>query len=341
MATPWGLTARPLAPNQAHLQSQALALTQRWGELATRIHTTMRPYAELMRLEKPIGTWLLYWPGAWSIAMACRAQPGEELVDWRLLGLFGVGALVMRGAGCTINDMWDRRLDRLVERTKGRPLASDRLTLRQALIFLGAQLGVGLVILTRLNGPSIAVGAASLALVVSYPLMKRITYWPQLVLGLAFNWGALLGWIARTGSFRTAVCGPLYGGGIAWTLLYDTIYALQDIKDDRQAGVRSTALLFGPQVKRWLSGFAVAALAGWTWAGISLDAGWPYFAAVGATGAHFAWQICQLRPADCADCLAKFKSNRWVGAILFAGVVADIAVSRAGGLWAAIGGGRA
>ncbi|KAI8078053.1 UbiA prenyltransferase family-domain-containing protein, partial [Gilbertella persicaria] len=203
------------------------------------------PYAFLTRIDKPIGTWLLFWPCAWSISMASYHMDGSALDAAKMMALFGTGALIMRGAGCTINDLWDRDIDDKVERTKIRPITSGVIRPSQAIAFLGLQLSAGLAVLTQLNMYSIALGASSLSLVVTYPLMKRITYWPQTVLGLAFNWGALLGWSAMIGSLDLAVVGPLYVGGVCWTLVYDTIYAHQDKKDDVKVGVKSTALRFG------------------------------------------------------------------------------------------------
>ncbi|KAH0587296.1 hypothetical protein H2248_006098 [Termitomyces sp. 'cryptogamus'] len=176
------------------------------------------------------------------------------------IGLFGLGAVVMRGAGCTINDMWDKNLDKAVERTKMRPLARGDITSTQATVFLGAQLSVGLGVLTQLNMYSILLGASSLSLVIVYPFMKRVTHWPQAVLGLAFNWGALLGWSAVAGAVNWAVCLPLYAGGVCWTLVYDSIYAHQDKSDDVHVGIRSTALLFGHHSRLILSGLSVSTI---------------------------------------------------------------------------------
>ncbi|EME32303.1 4-hydroxybenzoate polyprenyltransferase [Galdieria sulphuraria] len=210
------------------------------------------PYVKLARLDKPIGTWLLYLPGAWSISLA--SEPGQVSDLW-LLSLFGMGAVLLRGAGCTINDLWDSRLDGLVERSKSRPLASGVLTKKQALFFVTAQLLGGLPILLSLNMYSQVLGASSLFLVTLYPLAKRVTFWPQLVLGLTFNWGALLGWVAVKGSLDLPAL-YLYGGGVAWTLIYDTIYAHQDKHDDTRVGIRSTALYFGDKTDSWLYFFA-------------------------------------------------------------------------------------
>ncbi|XP_073493365.1 4-hydroxybenzoate polyprenyltransferase, mitochondrial [Phyllobates terribilis] len=278
----------------------------------------VQPYLRLMRLDKPIGTWLLYLPCTWSIALA--AQPGC-LPDFYMLALFGAGAVLMRGAGCTINDMWDKDFDKKVARTANRPIAAGDITHFQSLVFLGGQLSLALAVLLCLNNYSIALGAASLSLVLTYPLMKRITYWPQLVLGLTFNWGALLGWAAIKGSCDWWVCLPLYASGVMWTLIYDTIYAHQDKADDVLVGVKSTALRFNEQTKPWLSGFSVAMLSGLTLTGLSCDQTVPYYAAVALIGGHLVHQIYTLDINNAADCWKKFTANRTVGFLLFLGIV--------------------
>lgn len=235
--------------------------------------------------------------------------------------LFAVGALVMRGAGCTINDIADREFDARVARTATRPLPSGAVTLRQAFVFLALQLAVGLAILLCLEATAIWVGVASLALVVAYPFMKRITYWPQAFLGLTFNWGALLGWAAATGTLGWPAL-ALYLGGLNWTLVYDTIYAHQDREDDALVGVKSTALRFGRATAAWLTGFAVLALAFWVLAGLLLAIAWPWYAAVALAGLHMAWQIATLDIDDPRGCLARFRANRWLGLILVAGALA-------------------
>ncbi|KAL9973843.1 hypothetical protein ACROYT_G020349 [Oculina patagonica] len=286
----------------------------------------IQPYLRLIRFDKPIGTWLLYLPCTWSIGLA--ASPGS-LPDFKLLTLFGIGALVMRGAGCTINDMWDVDFDKKVARTISRPLAAGYLTRFQALVFLGAQLSVGLSILLSLNNYSIILGAASLGLVVTYPLMKRITYWPQAVLGLTFNWGALLGYAAVQGSCDWSVCLPLYFAGINWTLIYDTIYAHQDKTDDILIGVKSTALLFGDQTKVWLTGFSALMLSSLALVGLNSEQTWPYFAGLGCVASHLTWQIKTVDLSKSPDCLSKFKSNKWLGLILFASIVGGTLVKKA------------
>ncbi|XP_061047010.1 4-hydroxybenzoate polyprenyltransferase, mitochondrial [Eubalaena glacialis] len=278
----------------------------------------LQPYLRLMRLDKPIGTWLLYLPCTWSIGLA--AEPGC-FPDWYMLSLFGTGAVLMRGAGCTINDMWDQDYDKKVTRTASRPIAAGDISTFQSFVFLGGQLTLALGVLLCLNYYSIALGAASLLLVITYPLMKRITYWPQLALGLTFNWGALLGWSAVKGSCDPSVCLPLYFSGIMWTLIYDTIYAHQDKRDDALIGLKSTALLFREDTKQWLSGFTVAMLGALSLVGVNIGQTVPYYTALAAVGAHLAHQIYTLdihRPEDCWD---KFTSNRTTGLIIFLGIV--------------------
>lgn len=283
-----------------------------------RAPKAVKPYLRLMRLDKPIGTWLLYLPCTWSISLA--ADPGC-LPQVSMLALFGAGAVLMRGAGCTINDMWDRDFDKKVVRTATRPLAAGDITFFQALVFLAGQLSLALCILLSLNYYSIALGAASLTLVVSYPLMKRVTYWPQLILGFTFNWGALLGWSAIKGSCDWSVCLPLYTSGILWTLIYDTIYAHQDKVDDVLIGVRSTALRFNEKTKLWLSGFSAAMLAGLVLTGVNCEQTLPYYISLAAVGAHLAHQVYTLDISDPENCWKKFSSNRSLGVLLFVGIV--------------------
>ncbi|XP_024130301.1 4-hydroxybenzoate polyprenyltransferase, mitochondrial [Oryzias melastigma] len=279
----------------------------------------VQPYLRLMRLDKPIGTWLLYLPCTWSIALA--AEPGC-LPDLGMLALFGTGAVLMRGAGCTINDMWDKDFDKQVARTASRPIASGDISQFQALVFLGGQLSLALGVLLCLNYYSIALGASSLCLVITYPLMKRITYWPQLVLGLTFNWGALLGWAAVRGSCDWSVCLPLYFSGVMWTLIYDTIYAHQDKEDDVKVGVKSTALRFQDQTKLWLSGFTAAMMSGLVVAGVNAEQTLPYYAALTAVALHLTHQIYSVDINKAEDCWKEFSSNRNLGLLLLFGIVA-------------------
>ena len=275
-----------------------------------------RPYARLMRLDRPIGTWLLLFPCWWSLALA----PGPA--DARLLllfVLFGLGALIMRGAGCTWNDVTDREFDAKVARTRTRPIPSGQVSVRQALAFMVAQMLLGLAILLTFNRFAVAVGAASLVLVFTYPLMKRVTYWPQFFLGLAFNYGALLGWSAVVGDLGWPAI-ALYLAGIAWTLGYDTIYAHQDKEDDALIGVKSTALRFGSASKPWLVGFYIAAIALLALTGALRDLNWIFFGALALGAVQLAWQIWDADLDDPADCLRKFKSNRLFGWLMLAGI---------------------
>jgi 4-hydroxybenzoate polyprenyltransferase len=273
-----------------------------------------RPYARLMRLDRPIGTWLLLFPCWWSLALAYASW--HDLV---FFPAFGLGALIMRGAGCTWNDITDREFDAKVARTRTRPLPSGQVSLRQAFIFLALQLLAGFAILVTFNRFAVALGAASLLIVLVYPLLKRVTYWPQIGLGLAFNWGALLGWAAIKGSLAPAA-GLLYLAGIAWTLGYDTIYAHQDKEDDALIGVKSTALKFGDRSKPWLYGFYVATLLLLAAVGLALGLAWPYQLGLALGAMQLFWQVSTLDLGDPDDCLAKFKSNRLFAWIILAGI---------------------
>ncbi|KXG31416.1 4-hydroxybenzoate polyprenyltransferase, mitochondrial isoform X2 [Sorghum bicolor] len=277
-----------------------------------------RPYAMLARLDKPIGTWLLAWPCMWSITIA--ATPGE-LPDLKMLALFGCGAVLLRGAGCTVNDLLDRDIDNKVERTKTRPFASGVLTPLQGVGFLGIQLLLGLGILLQLNNYSRILGASSLFLVFSYPLMKRFTFWPQAYLGLTFNWGALLGWAAIKESLDPAIILPLYTAGICWTLVYDTIYAHQDKEDDLKVGVKSTALRFGDLTKYWIGGFGAACIGSLALSGYNADLGWPYYPFLVAAAAQLGWQVSTVDLSSRSDCNMKFVSNKWFGALVFSGIL--------------------
>ncbi len=284
---------------------------------------TLRPYLKLARVDRPIGTWLLLFPCWWSMTLALQATGGIAATgpaDWIPALLFAIGALVMRGAGCAINDIADRNIDAKVARTATRPLPSGQISLTQALVFLALLLAAGLTVLLQFNGFAVGLGAAALLLVVPYPLMKRITYWPQAWLGLTFNWGALVGWAAVAGELGWPPL-LLYLGGIAWTLGYDTIYAHQDKEDDALVGVKSSALKLGAGSKPWLAGFYAAAAALMLAAGLSAGLGWPFWLAVALLAGQMAWQVVDLKLDDPKDCLAKFKSNRFVGWILLAGML--------------------
>ena len=287
------------------------------GRLAPR---PLRPFVALARLDKPIGIWLLLWPCLWAVGLASDGLP-----DLGLLVLFAAGAVVMRAAGCTYNDILDRDIDARVARTRGRPLPSGAVSLGGAAAFMAVLLVAGLAILLHLNLFAILLGLGSLLLVFAYPLAKRVTYWPQAFLGLTFNYGALLGWSAvREGLDWPAA--PLYVAGIAWTLGYDTIYAHQDRRDDALAGVKSSALALGAHTRPWLVGFYAATTAGLAAAGVLASMAWPYFVGVSIAALALAWQTWRVRIDDPADCLAKFKANGWIGLAVFTGIVAERAL---------------
>jgi 4-hydroxybenzoate polyprenyltransferase len=280
-----------------------------------------RPYLRLARFDRPIGSWLLLMPCWWSAALASGvAHDLSRLPLWMVL--FFIGAFVMRGAGCTWNDITDRDLDAKVERTRSRPIPAGQVSTKQALVFLVAQALIGLIVLLQFNRFAIATGIASLLIVAIYPFMKRITWWPQTVLGLAFSWGALMGFAVAFGRLdATAVL--LYAGAISWVIGYDTIYAHQDAEDDALIGIKSTALLFGAHTHRAL--MVLYALAVVLIGAALLSAGSHIAAWLGLTAfaAHLGWQIRRLDITDTALCSRVFKSNRDAGLLLLAGLVAD------------------
>jgi len=280
-----------------------------------------RPYGRLARLDRPIGWWLLLLPCWWGLALA-QIAGGGGLPDLRYALLFLAGAIVMRGAGCTLNDIIDRDFDAAVVRTRSRPIPSGQVSVRQALVFLVAQCLIGLVILLQFNWFTVALGAASLAIVAAYPFMKRITYWPQAVLGLAFNWGALMGWSAATGGLAAPPL-LLYLGGIAWTLAYDTIYAHQDKEDDVLIGVKSTALKFGANTRVWLIGFFAAALILIAVAIRLAGGGWIAHMGVAAAALQALWQVGRFAADDASRCLTLFRSNRDFGLIIVIALLLD------------------
>ncbi|WP_299867595.1 4-hydroxybenzoate octaprenyltransferase [uncultured Hoeflea sp.] len=285
------------------------------------------PHAQLARWDRPIGWQLLMWPCFWSAALAANvaAQMGQwqpATTIWHLV-LFMTGAIAMRGAGCTWNDLVDHKIDAKVARTRSRPLPSGRISRKAAYGFLAAQALLGLVVLLQFNLFSITLGIASLAIVAFYPFAKRFTDWPQFFLGLAFSWGALMGWAALFGELAWPPV-LLYAGAIAWTIGYDTIYAHQDKEDDALVGVRSTARLFGENTKAWLGLFyglfAVLAVAACWMTGIA----WPAYAGLAIAVLLLAWQIRVIDIDDADQCLALFKLNSRVGLIVFAGLSAAV-----------------
>ncbi len=293
----------------------------------TRAPQWSRPYLRLSRLDRPIGSWLLLMPCWWSAALAAGVIHKISQLPL-LIALFFVGAFVMRGAGCTWNDITDRDLDALVERTRSRPIPAGQVSVPQAAAFLVVQALIGLAVLVQFNRFAIVTGIASLAIVAVYPFMKRITWWPQIVLGLAFSWGALMGFAVTHGRIDAAAV-LLYAGSIAWVIGYDTIYAHQDAEDDALIGIKSTALLFGVRTHQALISFYTLAVV--LIGGALVLAGAGVFAWIGllAFAAHLVWQIRRLETGDPVLCLRIFKSNRDAGLLLFAGLLAD-AVMRAG-----------
>ncbi len=280
-----------------------------------------RPYLRLMRADRPIGTWLLLWPGLWSVALAADYR-GEDYPSPWLIALFAIGAFVMRGAGCTYNDIVDRDFDDKVARTRSRPIPSGQVSVRQAIAFMAGLFAIGFLILIQFNLFAIFVGIASLVTIAVYPFMKRVTFWPQLFLGFAFNWGALLGWAAVLGTLDPAAF-ALYAAGISWTIGYDTIYAHQDKDDEALIGVKSTALKFGAATPYWLAGFFAGAIVLMVLAGWLAGAGVFYFTGLAGGAVHLWWQISRLDIDDPDRCLMLFRSNRDFGWLIFAGILAD------------------
>lgn len=273
----------------------------------------VKPYLRLARLDRPIGFWLLFWPCAWSIALADIAL-GRGFNWWSIV-LCLIGAIVMRGAGCTLNDIVDRDIDDKVARTRLRPIPSGQVKVWQAAAFLGLQALIGLVVLLQFNGFTIWLGVASLILVLIYPFMKRITYWPQLFLGLAFSYGALVGWASEIGSLGLAPV-LLYVGTIMWTIGYDTIYALQDVEDDVLVGVKSTALLFGDKARFLVAGFYAGGFVLWIIAALLAGAGAIFVVAALVAAGILGWQVLTFDPQQPMNCLKRFKANHYVGLAL-------------------------
>ncbi|HEX4408673.1 MAG TPA: 4-hydroxybenzoate octaprenyltransferase [Xanthobacteraceae bacterium] len=283
-----------------------------------------RPYLRLSRLDRPIGSWLLLLPCWWSSALAAVAAHARAPSFWHI-ALFFIGAFAMRGAGCTWNDIVDRDLDKSVERTRSRPIPSGQVSAAQAALFLALQALAGFAVLISFNVFTIWLGVASLAIVAVYPFMKRITYWPQIVLGLAFSWGALMGWAATFGRLDWPAL-LLYAGSISWVIGYDTIYAHQDREDDALIGIKSTALLFGRRTKPMLIlfyGLAVVLIGA---AGFLAGGSFAFALGLLAFALHLGWQIARLDISDPDNCLAVFKSDRDAGLILFAGLLLDAAL---------------
>jgi len=279
-----------------------------------------RPYLRLARLDRPIGSWLLLMPCWWSVGLTgMRVEQFPSV--WHIV-LFFIGAFAMRGAGCTWNDLVDRNLDRLVERTRSRPIPSGQISVAKATAFMLGQALVGLLVLLQFNRFTVFTGLASLLVVAIYPFMKRITYWPQVVLGLAFSYGALMGWPAAFGRLDWPAI-VLYAGSISWVIGYDTIYAHQDREDDLLIGIKSTALLFGENTRPMLAGFYSGAVVLIGIAGLMAGGGLIFMLGLIAFAVHLAWQVARLDIHDPAHCLKLFKSNRDAGLILFAAMLLE------------------
>ena len=291
-----------------------------------------RPYLRLARADRPIGVWLLLFPCWWSLTLGLMQKAhgaGFMASDlwtgiWSSI-LFAIGALVMRGAGCAYNDYVDRDYDAKVARTRSRPIPSGQVRPKAALAFVVLLSLVGLAVLVQFNTFTIWLGIASLGLVAVYPFMKRFTYWPQFILGLAFNWGALVGWAAVHAGLGAAPA-LLYAGCVLWTIAYDTIYAHQDKEDDLSLGLKSTAIRFGDQTKPWLAGLFAGAVALWAGAAVLASAVFFTYLALVVIAAQFSWQVTTLRIVDGDNCLSRFKSNKWIGWALLAGLCADLSV---------------
>jgi 4-hydroxybenzoate polyprenyltransferase len=279
-----------------------------------------RPYLRLARLDRPIGSWLLLMPCWWSLGLA--GMRSEHFPGIWQIALFFIGAFAMRGAGCTWNDLVDRNLDGLVERTRSRPIPSGQVSVAQATAFMVAQALLGFLVLIQFNRFTVITGLVSLLVVVIYPFMKRITYWPQIFLGLAFSWGALMGWPAVFGRLDWPAL-VLYAGSISWVIGYDTIYAHQDREDDLLIGIKSTALLFGENTRPMLASFYAAAVVLIGIAGLMAGGGLIFVLGLIAFAAHLAWQVLRLDINNSAHCLKLFKSNRDAGLILFGAMLLE------------------
>lgn len=282
-----------------------LVLDQQLGWVG-RLPPRLRDFALLARWDRPIGTWLLLLPCWWGVALAPRAPD-----PWLFL-LFAIGAVAMRGAGCTVNDFVDREFDRMVERTRNRPLAAGRIGVPGAVSFFLAQSAVGLWVLSQLPVEAAAVALASVPFIFLYPFMKRITWWPQAFLGITFNWGALVGWTAASGSLALPAL-LLYAAGFFWTLGYDTVYAHQDKEDDIRVGVKSTALRLGDRSRVWIAGFYVATMVSLAAAASTAGLAWPVWPLLLVPAGMLAWQVRTVDFDDRTSCLRHFRFHRDVG----------------------------
>jgi len=315
------LPHRMVLMQSPHKAAGAVADAQRGNWVDRYAPVWLRPYARLARWDRPIGFWLLFWPCAFALGLSAIAAPARGF-DWGALVLFLVGAIAMRGAGCTFNDIVDTDIDMKVARTRSRPIPSGQVSRKQATVFLLLQSLVGLAVLLQFNTFTVLLGAASLGLVAIYPFMKRITWWPQLFLGLAFSWGALVGWSAEFGAVGSPAF-TLYVATIVWTIGYDTIYALQDVEDDALIGVKSTARLFGRRTRMIVAAIYALTVALWAVAGSEAGAGTPYFIGLVPVALLLGWQLYSLDPKDPQSALVRFRSNHWVGLLLTLAMIVD------------------
>ncbi len=285
-------------------------LDQQLGWVA-RLPPRLRDYALLARWDRPIGSWLLYIPCLWGMSLA------PAPFDFRLALLFAIGAVAMRGAGCTVNDLADREFDRRVERTRNRPLAAGRIPIPMAVLFFLAQSAIGLLVLAALDSAARWTALASVPLIFIYPFMKRVTWWPQAFLGVTFNWGALVGYVAAAGALGLPAL-LLYAAGVFWTLGYDTVYAHQDKADDLAIGVKSTALRLGARSRYWIAGFYLLMMLLLALAGIASGYGGPYLAALLLPAVLLAWQVRSVDFDDMRSCLRHFRFHREIGLAVLA-----------------------
>lgn len=274
------------------------------------------PYARLCRLDRPVGTWLTLLPTIAALVQAANGVP-----DWWRLLIFSLGALLMRGVGCCFNDIFDRNFDHQVERTRFRPLTSGQLTLKKALWFVFAQLVVAALFLFAINSYSRWLALALVPIVVIYPLCKRFTYWPQAVLGIAFNWGMLMAW-SDTQNIVPLAAIAMWWGTVLWQIGYDAIYGYIDIADDVKLGLKSAAIRFGDNGKQWIGGLYILAMLCWLWAGYSMGMGWGYFVVMAVIAVHFVWQVSRFDPKRPEFGLGLFRANMTVGVLMIVAALA-------------------
>jgi 4-hydroxybenzoate polyprenyltransferase len=317
------MPSHPLAQASAATKRVADAPAGNWVDRYAPVWAL--PYCRLARFDRPIGAWLLLFPCWWGQGLAELAMGRHYPEPW-YLSLFLLGAFVMRGAGCTYNDIVDRNYDRSVARTANRPIPSGQVSVVGAQLFMVALCLIGLAVLVQFNRFTVLLGTASLLLVAFYPFAKRLTYWPQVVLGMTFKWGALLGWAAVTGTLAAPAL-LLYAGCVLWTIGYDTIYAHQDKEDDLLLGLKSTALRFGSATHHWLAGLYAGAIVFWALAGAAAGARVAFMTALAAAALQMVWQVRSLAVDDPVNCLARFRSNRLVGWLLFFGLVLEMGVT--------------